>query len=164
MNQWHQCSYWHQCVTDLVGLLLLLQGEQHLEGAHTIIFYQMRYKYRQILNSLCLFFDSPSTDENTYSTKTLPPCRLWMQPVGSTGQVFKLEWDCAVSISQVGDCRPCKNKVRYPVVLAPCSWVELLSWWFVCFLLILQIWMEFQQSSFSGFYSSCYHSLAGVSL
>lgn len=65
---------------------------------------------------------------------------MGVQPVDSTGQIFKLKWDCVVSVSQVGDCRHCKNNdVRYPAVLALCSWVELLSWWFVCFLLIPKV-------------------------
>lgn len=52
---------------------------------------------------------------------------VWVQCVDSTGQIFQLKWCCAVSISQLGDCSPCKNNERYPAVLALCTWVELLS-------------------------------------
>lgn len=47
--------------------------------------------------------------------------------VDSTGQICSRNEICAVSISQVGDCSPCKNNERYPAVLALCTWVELLS-------------------------------------
>lgn len=66
----------------------------------------------------------------------------------SPGQIFKLQWDCAVCVAQRDcknnegtSCSPCSLHLGGTLISALC---------FACFLLIPGVWMEFQEPSLSG--------------